>query len=293
MSTIELTGLIGSNPLGALASFGLLRVLSTGGAKARLSFVERDDWIAVLESDHASIEELAAFLTCWMRERSVNDFAWTNRKDLRVLPEEFRRALCGAIASDDVHLTSFLTSFAADGSVDKSKGLVKPTRFFMASGQQSFLKTFRALRDRLMDHDELWREALIGPWAYATEGSSIGWDPGTERSHALCHQAPSDDAPTCIAGAMWLAYEALPLFPTFSRHGREHTVGFISRDRESHWRWPLPTRFITRDALGALLASKEVAEGERLRLGIGAVYESTRYEFGQGYAVFRPARRVV
>jgi hypothetical protein len=47
-----------------------------------------------------------------------------------------------------------------------------------------------------------------------------------------------------------------------------------------------------------LLASKEVAGRTRpgatvqMRDGVGAIYESTRHEFGQGYAVFRPARRL-
>src|SRR6266852_122751 len=65
MSRIELTGLIGSHPLGALASLGLLRVVSQTDGRARLSFVERDDWIGVLESDFGTVEDLLAFLVEW------------------------------------------------------------------------------------------------------------------------------------------------------------------------------------------------------------------------------------
>lgn len=150
MTTIELSGLIGSNALGALASFGLLRVLSLGGAPAKLAFVERDDWIAVIECELGSLDELVTVLAGRMRERAVNDLTWTE-EDIRVPPEEFRGAMHSALATD-AHLVAFLSAFAADGAVDKSKGLIKPTRFFMASGQQSFLRVIRALQGRLKEN---------------------------------------------------------------------------------------------------------------------------------------------
>ena len=49
------------------------------------------------------------------------------------------------------------------------------------------------------------------------------------------------------------------------------------------------------DELSLLVSSRDVAFAPNLHLrtGIGAIYESTRYESGQGRAVFRPARRLV
>jgi hypothetical protein len=263
MSRIELTGLIGSHPLGALASFGLLRVLSERDNDARLSFVEKDDWIAVLDS---------AFDT------EQND------------------ALSGA-AQNPEH-ASFLVALAADGAKDKSKGFVKPSPFYMASGQQSFLDTLKKIHGHVRKGG-LWREALFGPWTYATSEWGAGWDPGTERMHALRFKAPTKDKTACVAGAVWLGFEATPIFPTLSVSGAVHTVGWVEHDRLDHFRWALPNVPIGIDALGVLLAADELGGGNkgkktrrRLRDGIGAVYESTRHEFGQGYAVFRPARRL-
>jgi len=62
-----------------------------------------------------------------------------------------------------------------------------------------------------------------------------------------------------------------------------------------HWRWALPSTPVSLATLGLVSASAELTVTDSktgAREGIAAIYESTRHEFGQGYAVFRPARRV-
>jgi hypothetical protein len=130
MSTLELNALIGSNPLGALAAFGLLRVLSRQGGSPRLSFVERDDWVARIECEHASVEALIGALTIWTQSRREAVLSWTSG-DVRVNPKEYRTALIEALSRDD-DVAPFLSALAADGAVDKSKGLIKPTTFYIA-----------------------------------------------------------------------------------------------------------------------------------------------------------------
>ena len=299
MSRLELTGLIGSNPLGALAAFGLLRVLSDYDCTSRLSFVERDDWIAVMDSSFGSEEALLAWMKAWAVERRPQVFSSFGESDVRVMPSDFHMALGSALYGEtpDAELATFLVGLAADGATDKSKGLVKPTPFYMASGQQSFLDTIRRIFD-ITRNEDIWGEALFGPWVYGTLQWGAGWDPSTERMHALRHKAPTKDKTACVAGAVCLAFEALPLFPSFSIHGRIKTVGWVEHDFADHWRWPLPTVPTSLDSLQLLLASAEVAgakDNDRpaaIREGIGAIYESTRHEFGQGYGVFRPARRL-
>jgi hypothetical protein len=297
VNRIELPGLIGSHPLGALAAFGLLRVLGEREAATRLLFVERDDWVAAIEGPALSAAELAALLDAWIKERASKLIGCFGDEDVRVPPERFRDALSGAVLRDppDTELAAFLVAVAAYGAEDKSKHLVKPSPFYMASGQQSFLDTLRKIHAHLKKGG-FWLETLVGPWVYATAEWSAGWDPGTERMHALRHQAPTKDKSQCVAGAVWLGFEALPLFPCFSDAGRVRTVGWLERDRLDHWRWALPSVPVSVGTLQLLLASDEVATlgsgNARLRTGVAAVYESTRHEFGQGYAVFRPARRV-
>jgi hypothetical protein len=307
---IVLGALVGSNPLAALASFGLLRVLTQSGRVARLWFEERDDWVAVLRGDFDTEDALIAWLCDWSSKREMSFLVYGGNDDLRVLANVYRGMLRAALRTENLEEVAFLSAFAADGAKDDSKGLIKPTSFYMASGQQSFLDAMRAIGAAVQKTPEpLWREALLGPWKYATLLWGAGWDPAAERLHALRYKAPTKDKPSCVAGAAWLALEALPLFPAFSNRGKEETVGFSSGRRPRKFRWPVPNRPVSLDALEVLLSSSELdpnlptrrkTAGERadtrpdkpLRPGLGAVYEATRFEFGQGYGVFRPGERV-
>jgi hypothetical protein len=76
------------------------------------------------------------------------------------------------------------------------------------------------------------REALFGPWRYEDPQHSLGWDPSAERLHALRSRSPTKDAPQGVAAAVWLAFEALPLFPCFLSGGSLVTRGFVRRGRE-------------------------------------------------------------
>lgn len=305
MSTLELPGLIGSNPLGALASFGLLRLLDVAGVKPRLHFVERDDWIAVLSSELDGFDDLSKRLTSCLEHREAV-FPWQG-EDVRVEMSDYRRTVKEMLALESrdpmaAERLAFLAALAADGAADRSKGLIKPTAFFMASGQQSFLDTLRAILARVkQDADACWREALLGPWRNSAPLWGVGWDPAGKRAHALRHVAPTREKTTCVPGAVWLGFEALPLFPSFSVNARERTVGFTRpRGEFAQWRWPLPTRPLGLATLRTLVASSELQAEERARdsrfrqarPGLGAIYESVREEFGQGYGIFRPARRV-
>jgi hypothetical protein len=301
MSRVELTGLIGSHPLGALASFGLLRVLSEKDRTARLSFIERDDWIAVVDSAFGSGDELLAWLREWGQTRAPAILKVFGGEDVRVEPGVFYAALSRAVSEEDgdAELAAFLVALAAHGAKDKSKGLVKPSPFYMASGQQSFLDTMRKLHGHIRK-GELWSEALFGPWRYTTPVGSAGWDPGTERIHALRHIAPTDDKKASSVGAaVWLGFEALPLFPSFSLRGRAYTTGWVGQDaREPCWRWPLFSTPIALPTLRVLVASRDVAtcgtasNEVRPRDGIAAIYETVRFDYNKGLAVFRPARRL-
>ena len=282
---IFLPGLVGSNPLGALAAFGLLKVISLSDQQARLSFMQQDDWVAVLQSKFTDEATLVSHLVDYLKERPRDDLEWSP-EDVRVPSEVYRNALRSALDSNPT-LVDSLQSIAADGAVDKSKGLIKPTDFFMVSGQQSFLGILRAVREAVVKSGEpAWREALIGPWRYLTPLHSLGWDPAGERLHALRARAPTKEKPSCVAAAVWLAFEAMTLFPALSRHGRQQTTGF----NRMGFRWPLTSTPINLATLGVLVASR--LQPDAPRKGIAAIYESERFTFGQGYAVFRPASRL-
>lgn len=296
MNTLMLDALPGSNPLAALAAFGLLKSLHEAGFPVRLSWVERDDWTACLHGGPGDAGALLRWLEDWVRTDPADELTWTDG-DVRMPPEQYRALLAEAVDAAPA-LAEFLGAVAADGAVDnaKGKGYIKPTQFYMASGQQQFLDTFRELHGLLKEQPETqFEEALFGPWRYSTRLWGAGWDPSTERSHAQRHMAPAAEKTRCIAAAVWLGLKALPLFPSYSVNARERTVGFVQSARERYWRWPIHSAPLSLPALRLLLGSAEVAHAGaplRPRPGLAAIYESRRHEFGQGYGVFRPATRL-
>jgi hypothetical protein len=295
MKALILSGLIGSNPLGALASFGLLRLVSTVDPRARLGFVMRDDWVSYIESTTVTNEaQLIGTLTNWLEaddlDRALN---WAD--DARVEPDVYRRALRDALATKDAVRFDFLGSLVADGAVDTQKHLVKPSAFYMVSGQQSFLGGLRDILLRARRSPEaIFNEAIFGPWRYSTRTHSLGWDPNTERLHALRACAPTSDDPSCVAGAMLLAFWALPMMPALSCERRAQTIGFTRVGRDQNFCWPIFSKAIDAAELASLLqvGAKGWRGGRGLRSGIENVFESSRFKFGQGYAVLRPAQRL-
>ena len=163
---IPLPGLIGSNPLGALTAFGLLKVLSEEFPGTKLAFEMRDDWVAVLHNaPFDSSDALIAWLSEWVKKPELNTLInWGD--DVRMPVAEFRAKLTHSLETNEVRLTEIYSALVSDGAVDKSKGLVKPSLFYMVSGQQSFLGGMREVLSEIRANPvSKIKEALIGPWA--------------------------------------------------------------------------------------------------------------------------------
>ncbi len=303
-----LTGLVGSNPLGALAAFGLLRVCGEIPelACARLAWRMEDDWLAVLEVP-VCIEEnqLLELIVKWQQGWSTDVIDWSD--DIRSEPPQYKQRLveyAKRASQGDRHLADFFTAFGSESVTDQTKErLVKPTAFHMTSGNQKFLDNLRHIRDSLNKQPEsacrAYREALFGPWRYADPYHSLGWDPATQRQYAYRYKDPGkktrEDFPPSVRAAVWLGFQTLPLFPTVRKNGRLATCGFTFSNRETSFIWPLWTSSVTLDGLRSLLTSSECSSGssgwERIRRrGVVTLYRSVRLEFGQGYASLRPAR---
>jgi hypothetical protein len=295
MTAVTLGGLLGSHPLGALAAFGLLRLLSERDPTATLHFQMSDDWVAKIQSGAFSTEDaLLSGLIDWINSRELSAaIDWAD--DVRISPDEYRALLKEGANEGPRARLEVMSALAADGATDAQKGLIKPSAFYMVSGQQSFLGRFREILAQARQSPEaVVREAIFGPWRYLVRMHSLGWDPNTERLYALRSRAPTSEEPSCVAGAVLLALWALPLMPSVSREGRPMTVGFRRGEAGQLYSWPV---FSTPISLGDLKTLLQVgrrgwiSSGKRRR-GIEAIYESERFEFGQGYAVLRPARVV-
>lgn len=295
MKPLLLPALIGSHPLGALSSFGLLRLISAVDPLAKLTFVLRDDWVASIESSVVTSEQrLIEVLTRWLHADDL-DQALTWASDVRVPPAVYRAALAESSGAERTTRSDFLCSLVADGALDTQKGLVKPSAFYMVSGQQSFLGGLREiLAQARRSAESIFHEAVFGPWRYHIRAHSLGWDPNTERLYALRSRAPTSEKPSCVAGAVLLAFWALPMMPALSYEGRPQTIGFSRRGRDQRFSWPIFSTAIDVSELMTLLqvGPRGWRGGRGLRAGIETVFESSRFEFGQGYAVLRPAQSV-
>lgn len=295
---IELTGLTGSSPIGALAAFGLLRLCAEIEAlsQAKLGWRRRDDWFAVLSlSGDINKEALVALLSEHLRRQFTDVFAWS--EDVRVTREQYQETLQKSVydaSFGDRRFCDYLAAFASEMAVDNAKGLVKPTAFYMTSGQQKFLGSALELAETYRkDQSEKLNEALFGPWLYRDKQHALGWDPAAERMYALRHKKPGDETPTSVSAAIRLALEAIPLFPVFpDKNGRLSTSGFVRIKRENVFQWPLWQAPISLDALKTLLTSELSDDTNLCQRGVNALYKSIRSEFGQGYGIFRPAQLV-
>jgi hypothetical protein len=317
MSSIRLTGLVGSHPLGALAAFGLLRVISElpQFRTPRLSWTLEHDWLAVLHTDLDVPEdqlkaELLSTLVERQRGRAAAAFL-TLSDDIKVEPQEFRQIL-----KEQVHTCShqqrevvdFLAAFGSEAVHAPSTGDVKPTALHMTAGQQKFLKSVQEIA-RSLDPGRPVRRgentkvvrreiadalagALFGPWRRQDRIHSLGWDPSTEALYALSSSAPGDEKPFSERAAVWMAFEALPLFPCFPVGNFLKTRGFDGRPESLSW--PIWRPAITIDTLASLLALPELTAptpGMRslLHRGITAVYRSACERDANGRGTFRYA----
>jgi hypothetical protein len=312
---IRLTGLPGAHPLGALAAFGLLRCCEEldGFRGSRLGWRHDPEWSAVLETDGpADPDALVAALAGRQQHRPESrELNWA--QTLKTSREEYLRAGCEAaemLREGRRDFADFLAAFTCELLVD-DQDRVEPTLFYMTSGQQKFLKEARALAGRLAEGiklgrrkkppGELFREALFGPWRYEDPQHSLGWDPTTERLHALRARSPTREPSEGVTAAVWLAFEALPLFPCFLSRGRLATTGFHTRgasrkERTTSLTWPVWTHPVPLDTARSLLSlpglAEEVPPARELRArGVEAAFRSERYRVKtQGaYFILRPA----
>ncbi len=292
---IDMIGIAGSTPIGFMAALGVLRSVSAGGEinNPRIYWKLYDDWIPVLVTDDDITKDtLVSFLDSYRKQR-LNKFFTVD--DIRMAREDFEAEAVRLIDSSDHinrEMPDYWAAFASEMVLDKSKGLVKPTDFYMVSGQQKFPE--RVKRNLQNLSDKKLYEALFGPWRYDdSHDFANGWDPSTYRRHAFRKQKPSADTSNlCESGAEWLAFESIPLFPVFTDKNDRITSCFFEKD----YIWPIWKYPASIDSVRTILLSREIYdENERSKLksrGIAALYSSMRLEFAKGYGIFLPGELI-
>jgi hypothetical protein len=300
-----LSGLRGSHPLGALAAFGLLRVLSRVALPqpVKLSWVEQADWVARLTFPH-SVERqtlIGAVVRDVSQRSQAPELTW--RDDLKApLPDyhAFAQGMLPTLTPEQRQTADFLVAFGSELVALRRRAETRPTALDMTSGQQRFLREVRALAHGMAGEpaqaEQAFAEALWGPWRYRDPVHALGWDPHRERLHAYAAQSPTQSKARSVKAAVWLGFEALPLFPTADVAHRLQTGGF---DADHHYfSWPIWEGPLTLEtmrsvlSLAELVAAQPSAPALQAR-GIIQVYRSRRTRSEHGYGLLRPSTRVV
>ncbi|MCC6343979.1 MAG: hypothetical protein IT166_17390 [Bryobacterales bacterium] len=261
---------------------------------------ETAEWHAVLiTGKDASGDTLLGFLTervCGLKARP--EFEWADQIK-KSSPEQFRKAVSRCPDEQD-----WFASFGSDLALKEET--LQSTDFDMTGGRQKFLQKLRnswiALSESREKAAELLREALFGPWTYrpskgleAKNSHSMGLDPSTILQGAFTAAEPTGiKDKRGVRGAIFLAFEALPLYPC-AYNGRLRTAGFADeRGRGGRFRpyfqWCVWTEALEPDTVRTLLLR---APGQWTReRGIAARYRSERLSLNKDYCTLAAAELI-
>lgn len=311
MSDIVLNGVNGSNPLGFLASLGLLRLASTRDPRARLRFVDDGTYRAALAAElDVSLAELVVadareplperpwYLSYEKTEKNGTKVVG----DLKAPPDQFKaylkRALDAWTRGEDepaAYAAAFGTSVAVDG-----KGNTKPTALHFTAANQKFLESIDELRRHI---DAPWVEESLMRGHAMRPGGNVRWDPASERNWALMAENPNTDGTRVDAPLEWLAFRGMVLLPTFPQQPppsfrdavpRVITTAIFGRGDDMHLSWPLWAVPASLGSVRSLLQldwdeSGPTAAKRRAEMSVFSVCSSTILRSTQGYGNFAPA----
>lgn len=298
MSEICLSALRAGTPIGFLAALGAFRhagqfTESLGDVRLRWSR-KGSEWSAVLVTERDTDAEtlLAHFVERACSTSSRPEFTWADQIKKNTT-HKFRE-----VVTLNRNYEDWFAAFGTELAVSKD-GTLQSTDFDMTGGQQKFLLKLRdaskAISTSRKGADALLREALFGPWLYkpskkaaeVENSHSMGLDPSTLLQGAFTAEEPASISDKRgVRGAIWFAFEALPLFPCCVSGSRLKTVGFVDQKEEGKkWKrffeWGVWEEPMTLAAVRTLLLQSH-EEWTRER-GIAELFRSERVNLSKDY----------
>lgn len=298
MSRIRLVGVDGSNPLGFMASLGLLRVVP----RAQLSFSDDGSFQAIVDgldnghdlamliaNDAKAAENMSAPWRFSYTKAATKKQGPQEVADLKPPPAEFKRFLSTCVEawlSGNDEAADYAAAYGTDVAVD-AKGNTKPTAFHYTAAQQTFLGAVEGIRASVTQE---WAQKSLFEGHAEKPGSNLRWDPGSERNWALMANNPSGEGTRVDAPLEWLAFRGLPLLPSFPCGTRIITTGVFGRGDEMTFTWPLWTGPASRHAAQSVLQVDWTGNAkERTSRGIFAICGSAIRRTSQGFGNFGPS----
>lgn len=309
---VPLPGLDGTNPLGFLASLGVLRCLDVAdpASSPRLSFSREQAQPRLHLASAASIEQIAEACARVLRELFAGGLSVTDYPSAKLaLPREEFRSLAlrrrdTAASPIDQLFLHWLAAASAQAVPDADETAVSEISF--ANGQSNFYllggsrqntsgrtMSFQGVRtiaadDRLPD---LLSDALTTGTRHP-EFPSFRWCPTEFRPAA--HQG-EETTLLSVPGANALAVIGLSFFPLAPTADGVRSVGMHHESRSSsllmpHWSTPLDT-----SAVHSLITHAEsllpLGPRDREAVGVHAILAAERFSQNKG-VYFAPAREV-
>ncbi len=304
MTELELGGLRADLPLGAMAAFGCLRICQRlpGFSGVRLAWTNRGgvDHAVLHGREGMNREALIAGLVSDVRRAAARpELRWKDQIKTST-PAEFHETAREVVERATAREREAADWFAAFGSELEAgrDERIESTPFDMSVARQRFLADALKLAGGLAEDRargrtaaDAYAEALFGPWEYADDQHSLGWDPSTMKLGAFTPKAPTGMANAGVRAAVWLAFESLPLFPCFFAD-RLEVRSFQRNGRELVFCWPVWRAPIGLETLSFLLAwegltKTTLSEAELAARGIVGVYRSERFKPNKYLASFR------
>ncbi|ONH21978.1 hypothetical protein [Pseudofrankia asymbiotica] len=267
MADVDLTGLIGTNPLGFLAALGALDVTTRRLPDTRLTLAWTDGLEPTARLTGPDSLDHLIDLCDTDRQRWADSLilTWGPGKqpmaDLKPDPETelipWLNAILAAMTPDDRRDVDLIAALLSEGAL-AGKGVSKPTHLHFTAGKQLFLVMARALQEDLKPAD--LREAFTGPWRYASTLPILRWDPSGERVYAHTSRAPESTKATGVPGADWLAFVGLRHFPVTTGGAALLTTGCSPEWKRGEFRWPLWNAPATSRVIMSLLAHPDLTK---------------------------------
>jgi len=300
VTTAVLPGLNGANPLGFMASLGLLRLLAAETPAGRLGFLADGSFHAFAEgasaADLSALVERDAATACeaqawWLEYGKHEKRGEKTVADLKAPPHVFRGFLDRCLrrwSEGDDAAAAYAAAFGTDAVVDKSKGNTKPTAFHFTAANQQFLRTLEEIRASVTSE---WASRSLVEGHAARPGQNLRWDPAAERNWALMASDPNKDGTSVDAPLEWLAFRGLPLFPTMPFGTRAVTTCVRGRGEEMRFIWPVWSTGVSVETVRSILQidwGEGVARTRAVR-GVFGICSSQIRRTGQGFGNFGPA----
>ena len=301
MSETHLCGLEGTNPLGFLAALGIQEAFANESEQPLLWWSDDITPHAVVDGkfsvDRIIAQAKKAFAH-WKDSFAVNP----TRNDgtpmpdgdkLKLQPKDIRTYLYRSRSCK--WSKSLATALLAEGSLDNN-GKAKPTDLYFSAGNQQFLDTARIILNEVSPND--LEKGINGPWNFASNLPSFGWDITDDRIYALRSINPSSEKKLTNPGPEALAILGISQHPVFAGRDGTDTQGCSGAWKTGYYSWPLWCKPASPRSVKSLLAhAYEFSTTSERRLwyrsypawGISTVLKSPIRRSDQGgYGTFGP-----